>query len=74
LEVMLLVVEVMLQSLGKHEVLVEKLLHAPKSKPASTCSSQVHGTGPYVKQRVCVYGKATIKDRKLEEVLRCALL
>ena len=67
-------VEVTLQVLGKHEMLVEGLLHVPKRKPASACQSQVRGAGPYVKRRVCGHGKATIKDRKLEEVLQCALL
>ena len=71
---MLPVVEVTLQALGKHEVLVEVLLPTPKSKAASACQSQVYGTGPYVGRRVCVYCRSTIKNRMLEEVLRCTLL
>jgi hypothetical protein len=54
--------EVMLQVLGKHEMLVEGLQDAPKSKLVSAFHSQAQSVTCYVQCCAGVHCKATIKD------------
>jgi hypothetical protein len=66
--------EVMLQVLGKHEMLVECLQPAPKSKFISAFHSQAQSVTCYVQRCAVVHRKATIEVLELGEFLRCALL
>jgi hypothetical protein len=64
----------MLQVLGKHEMLVESLQYASKSKLVPAFYNQAPSVTCYTQCRAGVHRKATIEDLKLEESLRCALL
>ena len=64
----------MLQVLGKHEMLVEGLQSAPKSKLASAFHSQAQSVTCYAQRHAGIHLEVAIEDLKLEEFLRCALL
>jgi hypothetical protein len=64
----------MLQVLGKHEMLVEGLQSAPKSKLVSAFQSQAQSVTCYVQHHAVVHHKANMEVLELGEFLRCALL
>jgi hypothetical protein len=60
---------VILQVLGKHEMLVECLQPTQKSKLVSAFHSQAQSVTCYVQRRVVVHHKATIEFLELGEFL-----
>ena len=64
----------MLQVLGKHEMLVEGLRYTLKSKLVSAFHSQAQSVTCYAQRRAGVRLEVVIGGLKLEEFLRCALL